>query len=309
MRSQRIVILLHEDDDFYARTRYLLRPIVDVWTAQGHAVEMVRGADRFVPADVVIPHLDLTVTPERYRAWLDRYPLVVNRHLTDISKSRISAQLVGQRDSWRGPVIVKTDRNYGGKPEARLGGPTSLAARPARSLWRRAISRLGLGSQAPSPWGLVETLEVGDYPVFDTLQAVPPDVFRNPSLIVEKFLPEMEGEDYVLRYCYIFGDAAANIVMRSRERVVKAANAHSCVQVEPPPQLRALWRARGIDYGKIDYVMRDGEIVLFDVNKTPGSGALVDRALDDAFAQRLAAGLEAFIRGGVAASAQSGRAH
>ena len=96
--------------------------------------------------------------------------------------------------------------------------------------------------------------------------------------------------------------------MRSRERVVKAANAHSCVQVEPPSQLRALWRARGIDYGKIDYVIRDDEVVLFDVNKTPGSGALVDRALGEAFAQRLATGLEEFIRGGVAASAATGRA-
>lgn len=306
MQPQRIVILLHEADDFYEQTRYLLRPIVDIWNAQGHTVELVRGPDRFVPADVVIPHLDLTVTPERYRALLDRYPVVVNRHLLDISKSRISAQLVGRRDTWRGPVIVKTDRNYGGKPEARLGNPPSGAPKPARSLLQRAISKLGLASQTPSSWDLVETLEVGDYPVFDSLRAVPRDVFRNHNLVVEKFLPEMRGEDYVLRYCYVFGDASANIVLRSHEQVVKALNAHSCAQVEPPPQLRRLLREHGVDYGKIDYVLRAGEIVLFDINRTPGSGALIDRQLDEVFAQRLAAGLEGFIRGAAAAGAVPG---
>ena len=217
MQPLRIVILLHEADDFYQKTRYLLRTIVDIWTAQGHAVELVGGPDRFVPADVVIPHLDLTVTPERYRALLDRYPVVVNRHLLDIAKSRISAQLVNRRDPWRGPVIVKTDRNYGGKPEARLGSPPSVAPQPTRSLLRRA---------------------------------------------------------------------------------------HSCVQVEPPPpQLRGLLREHGVDYGKIGYVLHDGEIVLFDVNRTPGSGAPIDRQLSEVFAQRLAAGLEGFIHGAAAAGA------
>lgn len=38
---------------------------------------------------------------------------------------------------------------------------------------------------------------------------------------------------------------------------------------EPPPAIRTRREEFRFDFGKFDYVMRDGEAVLFDANKTP----------------------------------------
>lgn len=43
---------------------------------------------------------------------------------------------------------------------------------------------------------------------------------------------------------------------------------------EPPSELVALRRAMQMEYGKLDYAVVDGEVVVYDVNKTPSFGAL-----------------------------------
>lgn len=40
---------------------------------------------------------------------------------------------------------------------------------------------------------------------------------------------------------------------------------------EPPPELVAFRRQWRLDYGKIDYVVHDGAVVILDVNRTPTS--------------------------------------
>lgn len=291
MSFKKIAVLLHEEDHLFEMTTYLLRLMMDAWKAQGHAVEMVRGADRFVPADVIIPHLDLTVTPDDYRALLDRYPVAVNRRVVDVSKSKISTNIVGRGDPYDGPVIVKTDRNYGGLPEARL----RREARPALSFPHRIIgklaSKLGLRRPGPTPWKFVESMDSSAYPVFSSLKKVPGGVFENKNLVVEKFLPEVEGEEYCLRYYYFFGDQEMNVLLKSREKVVKGSNSHGCEEAPVPPELRAIRRRMGIDYGKFDYVLREGKVVLFDVNRTPSYSTLEAKQLARKAAGQLAEGI------------------
>ena len=106
--------------------------MADAWRAMGHDVAFVRGIARDVEADLVVPHVDLTVLPDDYVRWLARHPRVVNRAVVDISKRRISRLAVGPDDEVDGPVIVKSNRNYGGLPERRRLG---------RSWRERALGR------------------------------------------------------------------------------------------------------------------------------------------------------------------------
>ncbi len=291
MRAKKIAVLLHEEDRLFETTTYLLRLMMEAWRSQGHSVETVRGTGRFLPADVIIPHLDLTVTPEAYRALLDRYPVAVNRRVVDVSKSRISANLVGRGDPYDGPVIVKTDRNYGGLPEARLKRETRPAPSIPQKIIGKLASKLGLTRRGPTPWKFVKSMDSGAYPIFPSLKEVPGGVFENKNLVVEKFLPEIEGEEYCLRYCYFFGDREVNILLKSREKVVKGSNSHGCEEAPVPPELRAIRRAMGVDYGKFDYVLREGKVVLFDVNRTPSYSTLEAKQLARKVAGQLAGGI------------------
>ena len=47
----------------------------------------------------------------------------------------------------------------------------------------------------------------------------------------------------------------------------------------------------GFDYGKFDYVIRDGQVVLFDVNRTPAHGALDIHHFTETVVPHLAAGI------------------
>ena len=268
MPIRSVVVLIHQNDQGFRNIHYLIKPLIEAWQATGIQVEVVRGLGRHPPADGLFPHIDLTITPRAYRRFFDRYALVVNRQLVDISKSRISTNLVGPHDSYTGPVIVKTERNYGGLPEQRLTPPS-----PLTQLWHAITGRRILSSgSAPldtAGWKYVEALEPSAYPVFSSLGAVPREVFANRHLVVEKFIPEQDGKGFAIRYFYFLGQASICYCLRSTEPATKFSNAHSIDRVPAPEVLQAYRRQRGIDFGKIDFVMRDGEPVVLDVNRTP----------------------------------------
>ncbi len=51
-----------------------------------------------------------------------------------------------------------------------------------------------------------------------------------------------------------------------------------------PDEVLALRRELGLDYGKIDYVIHDGQVVILDVNRTPaqpGTPEATARAVGD----------------------------
>lgn len=288
VRPVRVAVLLLAEDRRFESTPYLLTRLVRVWRDDGIEVEVVRGVDGITAADVVIPHFDVTETPAAYHAALTRQPLALNARLVTIAKSSYSAILVGEDDPYAGPVIVKTDRNYGGLPELRL----RLASAPLPAwIVARIASGLRRLRATPVVWREVETLSPDEYPVYASRCEIPPGVFDNPHLVVERFLPEIEGEDYCVRYLYCLGDREIGIRLRSKAKVVKAAGAHHC-EVLPtiPEELRAIRRRLGFDYGKLDYVIVDDAVILLDVNRTPVVSALERFGLTGRVVRYLAGG-------------------
>jgi len=62
-----------------------------------------------------------------------------------------------------------------------------------------------------------------------------------------------------------------------------------------PTELDSMRGKLGFDYGKFDYALRDGRVVLFDVNPTPATEALRIWGLRDQIAGRLAGGISSIL--------------
>jgi hypothetical protein len=280
---RRIVILLHSRDLGAGKRPYQIWGLAEVWRSWGIDVVAQHGTERFVEADVVVNHVDLTVVPEAYVLHMARYPVAINGRCTDISKRVVSRQLLDAADAWAGPVIVKTDRNYGGELENLVLG-----------------SRLGRMRDAlrakfsPRPWRFRRWLPTREYAIFPTLSRVPEDVWQNENLVVEKFLPEREGDLYALRTLALFGDRWISRRRTAASPIVKSENLVQVEDVEPHPEGFAEARRLGLDRGRIDYVVLDGRAVVFDANRTNtmGRGMTPERARTSS--ERLAPGLRCF---------------
>ena len=64
MHKRKILVLVHKDDAAFVYFKYLIKLLMKHWEDLGFAVEVARGIDHFVSADVVIPHLDMTIIPD-----------------------------------------------------------------------------------------------------------------------------------------------------------------------------------------------------------------------------------------------------
>jgi hypothetical protein len=235
----------------------MIHLLMEQWRRWGFTVDVSNQMDTATgPRTVVIPHLDATRTPSGYQTSFSRCAVVLNRMVTDISKRKISENLITKPTDCEGPVIVKTDSNCGREPEfERLSGKGRIA-HSALALARRL------------PWAL--TGMIGHYKVFDHASLVPRVVWSNPFLVVEKFLPERQKGLYCLRQYTFLGTTEINTLAFSADPIVKAQNIiRRQVVPEPPPGIRRIRTALGFDYGKFDYVLRDGRVVLFDANRTP----------------------------------------
>jgi len=245
---------------FHARQRdprpYLISSFAEIWRAVGIEVVYLFGIERFVPADVLIVHVDLSVVPEDYLAFAGRYPVVLNGEVADVRKSSVSQLRVGPESNYDGPVIVKTDLNYGGFPERSLLSGSVLG---------RAIAKLG--PERPR------------YRLYERLDAVP-DRFFARDFVVEKFLPEFDEGRFHIRNYYFLGDRYTCERFSSGRPIVRARHQGTHEQIEPDPAILEARRRLRLDYGKLDYVVHDGQPLLLDVNKTVGgSSAKLDRVL------------------------------
>jgi len=269
-----IVILEHELQRF-VQLPYMVYSLAERWRRAGHEVRVHHGLAAAPAADLAVVNIDLTVIPGAYRALLARYPRAVNGRVADVSKSRFSADLLDRYSDWIGPVIVKTEANYGGKPEALLRG---------------IARREGLSSDIP------EGPVAGAYPVYAGLRAVPEAVWSTAGLVVERFLPERDASGhYYSRHWVFLGDRDRSIRLRSRAPIIKSGDALGREEVPVPAELRA-WREKlGFDFGKFDYVLHGGRYVLLDVNRTPSLPAYADAEVA-ASQDVLAAGLAALLR-------------
>ena len=246
--GRRIALLFHESDRNRDLSAYAVSRLVPVWREDGHEVVPVFGAETFVPADLAFVHVDLSEVPEAYLDLAARYPASVNGRVRSIRKSAYSPHLLREGDPWEGPVIVKSDRNYGGAPEA-----------------QRRIPRLdGQGLEPPfaSPF---------HYQVLPGLDAVPKEVFGSPDFVVQRFLPELEEGLFHVRSYAFLGDWGECQRLASDDPIVKAETKVSSAPTPVHPEILALRRNLGFDYGKIDYLLHGDELVLLDLNKTTGS--------------------------------------
>lgn len=272
MRPRRIALLFHAADARRGIAQTAVAGLIPFWEADGHTVHVCFGPEAFVEADVALLHVDLSVVPEAYLDLAARYPVALNGRIRDIRKSTFSVGLLAPGDAWAGPVIVKSDRNYGGFPEAMRGIP-------------RADGR-GLVPPFPDPW---------HYEVYGSLAEVPADRFDSADLVVQAFLPEVEDGMFWVRTYNFLGDRNSTQRSGSDEPIVKGHTVRCTQPARPHPDIVALRAEMGFDYGKFDYVEREGRAILLDVNKTPGAAPSVSPRVVEARRVR-AQGLYAFFR-------------
>lgn len=253
----RIAIITHEIDEFQ-QSNYLLRHLSRIWERDNIEIAVVKGVKQDLPeADIAILHTDITVVGEDYIGLFNHYPLVINRAVTDISKTVFSDLIVTRNNGYNGKVIVKTNANFGGMRERQK--------KFSEGDWNSTI-------EIQRPWRRVEWM--AEYPVFDSPSAVPGGVWRNDRLVVEKFLPEKNSKgEYLLKVWVFFGDRGIYYQCVSDEPVIKSHNLirREFLDVNEVPEAIRKERARmGFDYGKFDFAIHEGEPVLYDVNRTPG---------------------------------------
>ena len=120
---------------------------------------------------------------------------------------------------------------------------------------------------------------------------MPAAAFDDPSLIVEKFVPEIENGLYHVRLMVFLGGRATCTRLASKEPIVNGTSKVHAEWIEPDPRVLELARARGFQYGKFDYVMHDGEPLVLDMNKTVGGPPPTDDPKILAGRRRCAEGL------------------
>ena len=252
MKNRTIAILFHEADR-HRRLNYNINKLADIWREEGHQVALVFGVSQFVPADLVIVHVDLSVVPDAYLEFARRYRIVLNGNVKDVRKRTYSTLLVKPGDAYAGKVIVKSNLNYAGQPERARG----VLAEPD-----------GLISAVPvffSP---------ADYLIYDSPQEVPQSWYGDENIVVERFVPEMEDGLYHLRHLHFLGDRMTSIRLAAPFPIVGGTSQLRIEEIEPHPEIVELRKAMRFDYGKFDYVVHEGKAVLLDANKTTGTGTI-----------------------------------
>jgi hypothetical protein len=256
---------------------YLLKALAKIWQSEGFHIEV--GPCYSADADVCILHHDRTRLHAAALPSPSSGATVVNGRALDISKRLYSTLVLARRDDWAGPVIVKTNHNFFGDPE-RGGRRPTLLNRVRKKLARHC-------------WRLARTLPPQTYPILDCVEKVPNWVWDDPDLLVERFLPEREGDLYAMRGWVFFGGNSFGYRVLASEPIVKAGAMVKREWLdETPEEIRAYKDELGIDFGKIDYVVHDGRAILLDANKTP----VVAGKGDSPNLRILARGIEGFLR-------------
>jgi hypothetical protein len=231
--------------------------LVDRFRQHGLKVATQIGLAVEKKARCVFNHVDLTTTPKPYLDYFKTFPNGINTSLVDISKSLVChGSLVTPDDGYQGAVIVKTNLNCGGTPEL--------------DFFKRA-GKLPQGRIKQS-YSNARFMDPGNYPIYKSVNDVPPGVWENPHLIVQQFRTELDEQGrYCLRHCYVLGSKGFHTRNVSEKPIVKGRNIlDRQVLDEPiPPALLQAKERLGVDYGRLDYIVSNGEMVLFDVNRTP----------------------------------------
>ena len=234
---------------FLQRSRpfYQIDVILAVGREQGLRWFYTDPDQPFRPADAAFLHVDMSLIPQDYLDLAARYPRVINGGVADIRKRHVSRNLLDPASDWTGPVLVKSDLNIGGKPEAFLA--------------RKAALKAGLTPSTDVP---------PDYQLFNSLAEVPDAVWRDPTRVVERYLPEKRGPDNILRGWSFLGGYERCSWYASSEIFIKARHFTRFGISEVPDEIRAERKRLGFDYGKFDFAIGPEGPVLYDANRTQG---------------------------------------
>ncbi len=261
--KRRLAILFHERDRHRDLTSYTVLHLVPFWREMGHDVRFLFGTREKAAADLIFVHVDLSVVPDEYLEFAAGYPVAVNGRVKDIRKSTFSENLVRPDDAWEGPVIVKSDLNSAGRPERMQREPGWLK-RHDRLQRALALMNQAVGRQPPF-------MTTSDYRIYERVAEVPRRCFRDRQVIVERFLPEVEAGCFHTRIFQFLGDRFSCSRLAATDPIVNVPSTIRMEEVEPHPEIVAWRRRLAMDYGKLDYGVVDGRVVLYDVNKTTGS--------------------------------------
>ena len=236
--------------------------ITQIWREWGASILVCSDKNfRWKGADIWWNHFDSTYIPPRLRERIGALnEPVINGQLLDISKRRISRNLVDASSDWDGPVIVKSNFNSAGKADRSLlrEARSRLGWLPA-SFSRR---RLGLGD-----FSLKEAVD--SYQVYSGYSEVPNEVRDDPSFVVERFYEDRRGEHYSIRMMEKLGNATDSSRMFSDSPFVKSTTALGWEMIDTDPRVVEMATAMGVDYGKIDYLVQGDDVIIVDVNRTP----------------------------------------
>ena len=224
---------------------YMIEGMVTHLRKLGHTVFYISPGDRFRRADAALVHVDQTRLGPEFGSLIARYPVVINGKVLDISKSFISRNLLTRDSDWSGPVMVKSELNARGAPEHHHA--RKLAPKHAK------------------PW-----LIAPDYQIFADKSQVSDGIWTNRNLIVEKYLPEKQGDLFVLRIWTFMGSFERCNAYTTPEAIAKGKNVVGSFPCAVPDEIRAERLRIGSDYGKYDFAITPDGPVLYDANKTPG---------------------------------------
>lgn len=245
------------------RRSFFLGLIASVWEQQGHEIVDCFGPSPGICGDVLLVHTNLSVVPPDYLAMARRHPRHLNAGLGDIRKHAYSTLRIDRPDdAWTGEVIVKSNLNHGGRPEW-LDHQRWWNHRPLPR-WVRQAGKHWTRPRLPDFEGGWK-----HYPIYESVGRVPRRYFSSPHYIVERFMPERDGDRYVLRHGYCLGGKRIAFRFSMGDRILRHPKSYEA-EVPFPPALVELCQRMSIDYAKIDYVEHDGRVFVLDVNKTIG---------------------------------------
>jgi hypothetical protein len=95
-----IAILFHENNRKHDLSSYAIAFLAEFWRQDGNRVRYLFGTHKFVPADLLLIHVDLSIVPDEYLEFASRYPIALNKVPKDIRKAQVSTNLVRRGDSY-----------------------------------------------------------------------------------------------------------------------------------------------------------------------------------------------------------------
>ncbi|MDD4024225.1 MAG: hypothetical protein PHE57_09025, partial [Synergistales bacterium] len=112
-----IHIVTRKDDRLDSSS--LVFRLSEIWKDEGHKV--TQGPTERLEADIGIVNIDQTKVPKEMIPANPSGRPILNSLILDISKRRISSNILDPDSSYQGEVIIKTDNNYFGLPEHNTG--------------------------------------------------------------------------------------------------------------------------------------------------------------------------------------------